>query len=58
MIAPLGLLLLALGLAWSLAREVRDAATDEARHRLLGPPELTIIVAVVLLAPRLVELLT
>ena len=58
MTAALGFLLLVVGVAWSLAREVRDAATDEAHQRLLGPPELAVIVALVLLAPSLVELLT
>ena len=54
----LGFVLLLIGGAWSLARELRDAAVDEARHRVIGPPEVAIAVAFLLLAPRLAELLT
>jgi hypothetical protein len=54
----LGFVLLLIGGAWSLARELRDAAVDEARHRVIGPPEVAIAVAFLLLAPRLVGLLT
>jgi hypothetical protein len=56
--SALGFVLLLIGGAWSLARELRDAAVDDARHRVIGPPEITIAVALALLAPRLVELLT
>lgn len=54
----LGFVLLLIGGAWSLARELRDAAFDDARQRIVGPPEIAIVVALILLAPRLVELLT
>lgn len=53
-----GLVGLVVGTVWSLGRELRDVQLDDRTRRAVGLPELTIVSSVVMIGPRLVELLT